>query len=74
MLNILLKKAEVEGRILEFKISNLGQSQTLSQFANDTTIYIEVPNVETIRNLIDNLELFKDITAIEINWQESHAF
>ena len=74
VLNVLLREAESEGKISGIKLPNSTQTQLISQFADDTSISIEVSQPHTIRNLLDILNLFRLASGLEINWSKSHAF
>ena len=67
----LYKIASIYGGI---KIPNSEQTQLTSQFADDTSILIEVNNPRRILALIDVLNTFRDASGLEINWNKSHAY
>ena len=73
-MNVMLKAAVTEGTISGIKILNSALTQLISQFADDTTISLEVSQTEDIRALIKILNLFKEVSGLEINWAKSHAF
>ena len=70
----MLKKAEAEGKISGVKTQNSSQIQLISQFADDTSISVLVDQPDSVRNLIEILNLFKSPSGLEINWSKSHAY
>ena len=74
VLNLMLRKAEAGGSIAGIKLPNSNQSQLISQFADDTSILLEVSRPETTLNLINILTTFKSASGLEINWAKSSAY
>ena len=71
---MMLRQAEQAGKISWIKIPNSIQTQLSSLFADNTAISLEVSRLQTIKNLIDLLNLYKEASGMEIKWSKSHAY
>jgi hypothetical protein len=73
VLNIQMQKAASAGQIKGIKIPTIPNYQLISQYADDTTLFIRGEERFT-QNTVRILEQFCQISGLEINWAKSAAF
>jgi hypothetical protein len=73
VLNIQVHKASLERRIVGIKLPTVPIFQVISQYADDTTLFIRGEE-RFVQNSVELLDNFCSISGLLINWLKSEAY